>query len=408
MSRTSVPLAGEAEDVVAPPTEASSRGWLGLRRRRAPLSLSDAVRQRLVATAYSQPGMLVAGLICAAGIAALEWDKTNDKHWLIWLFASVLLFVWRWLDTRAFLHAKPEPGRWARRFAFGAWVNGAWWGSAAVMVLTRSDDTVAQFMFMAVHMGYIGAATVRNGSLPSAGIGQILLAEAPLFVACLASDETYIRLFSLFVLLHLVACLLLVRFMIQIRTDLMLTDERNARLLARLKRANSLLEEQAMTDDLTGLANRRAFDAALAAEVRRAVRARQPLSLLLLDIDRFKLLNDKVGHQAGDRCLAAVATALGDTVRDVTDTVARYGGEEFAVILPFTDGGSARTVAEKLRATVERLRWEYVRGRNMPLTVSIGGATVLPERGFEPAQLIAMADKALYAAKAAGRNRVSW
>jgi diguanylate cyclase (GGDEF)-like protein len=405
MIQTGAPLQGAADDTNAS-DEAQGRGWFGLRRRS--VSLSDAIRQRLVETAYSQPGMLIAGVICTAGVAVAEWDRTADNRWLVWLFASLLLFAWRWLDTRAFRRARPDPARWGRRFALGAWINGAWWGSAAVAVLTQSDDAVAQFMFIAVEVGYIGAATVRNGSSPPAAVGQILLAEVPLFVACLLSEEPYIRLFSLFVLLHVVACLLLVRFMSQTRIELVLTDERNGRLLERLQQANGLLEAQAMTDQLTGLANRRSFDAALAAEVQRAVRASQPLSLLLLDIDRFKLVNDKVGHQAGDGCLAAVATALGDTVRDATDTVARYGGEEFAVILPFTDAGHARTVAEKLRTTVEELRWEYTRGRSMPLTVSIGGATVLPERGFEPAELITMADRALYAAKEAGRNRVSW
>ncbi|MBV8406655.1 MAG: GGDEF domain-containing protein [Alphaproteobacteria bacterium] len=366
------------------------------------------MRQRLVETVYSQPGMLLAGAICTAGVAGAEWYKTGDKFWLAWLFAALLLFVGRWLDTRAFERANPDPTRWARRFAVGAWVNGAWWGSAAVAVLTRGDDPVAQFMFIAVAVGYIGAATVRSGSLPAAAGGQILLAEVPLFIACLLAQEPYIRLFSLFALLHVLSCLLLVRFMSQTRIALVLADERNGRLLERLRHANALLEAQAMTDELTGLANRRAFDATLAAEVQRAVRACQPLSLLLLDLDRFKLLNDKVGHQAGDECLTAVGAALSETVRDTTDTVARYGGEEFAVILPFTDAPGAQVVAERLRASVAALRWEFVRGRSLTLTVSVGGATVVPERGFEPAHLIAMADKALYAAKEHGRNRVSW
>jgi diguanylate cyclase (GGDEF)-like protein len=404
MNRPAVPL-GAADDT-ATTGEAGSRGWFGFRRRS--LSFSAAVRQRVVETVYSQPGMLIAGAICTAGIAAAQWYKTGDRFWLVFFVGALLLFTGRWLDTRAFEAASPEPTRWARRFAVGSWANGLWWGSAAVAALTQGSDPVAQYMFIAVEVGYIGAATVRSGSLLPAAAGQILLAEVPLLVACLLSQEPYIRLFSLFALLHILSCLLLVRFMSQTRIALVLADERNGRLLERLRQANALLEAKAMTDELTGLANRRAFDAALAAEVQRAVRAGQPLSLLLLDLDRFKLLNDQIGHQAGDECLAAVGTALSETVRDVTDTVARYGGEEFAVILPFTDAAGARTVAETLRATVAELRWEYARGRALPLTVSIGGATVLPERNFTPAQLITMADKALYAAKEAGRNRVAW
>jgi diguanylate cyclase (GGDEF)-like protein len=267
-------------------------------------------------------------------------------------------------------------------------------------------------MLIAVQVGYLGAATVRNASLPRAAIGQVLLAEVPLFVACLASDEPYMRLFSLFVVQHVVANVLLVRYISQTRTELLLMDERNARLLDRLRQANDQLEEQALTDGLTGLANRRAFDSALLAEMRRARRARQPLSLLLIDIDRFKTLNDRLGHQAGDRCLAAVATVLAETVRDITDTVARYGGEEFAVILPFTDTAGAAAVAEKLRASVEALAWEAIHGQPAALTVSIGGATLRPdadaEREVDPSRLIAAADAALYRAKSEGRNCTRW
>src|SRR5262245_21932140 len=121
MNQPAARLRGAADDTETT-SEARDRGWFGPRRRS--LSLSGAVRQHLVSIAYSQPGMLIAGGICAAGVAAVEWDRTGDSRWLIWLGAAVLLFTGRWFDTRSFRRAKPDPARWARRFTVGTWLNG--------------------------------------------------------------------------------------------------------------------------------------------------------------------------------------------------------------------------------------------------------------------------------------------
>ena len=159
------------------------------------------------------------------------------------------------------------------------------------------------------------------------------------------------------------------------------------------------LHAMAATDGLTGLANRRTFDAALQREISRGARTGSPVSLAMVDIDRFKPLNDTHGHQAGDDVLREVAQALKQRCRDM-DVPARYGGEEFAVILPDTDATSAFEVAERLRQVVETAN------TSLPVTVSIGVATSSAgSRGAE--DLIAAADTALYASKRAGRNRVS-
>jgi diguanylate cyclase (GGDEF)-like protein/PAS domain S-box-containing protein len=176
-----------------------------------------------------------------------------------------------------------------------------------------------------------------------------------------------------------------------------------------------ILEEQlstlSLTDGLTGLSNRRAFDEALAREWNRTLREGSQISLLLLDIDHFKEFNDRYGHQVGDDCLRAVAASLKGAVRP-TDVIARYGGEEIAVILPGTDTAGAVELAEKMRSGIEALCLTH-EGRpegGGHVTASIGAATALARHGgtiLLPESLLLAADTAMYKAKAGGRNRVA-
>ena len=158
------------------------------------------------------------------------------------------------------------------------------------------------------------------------------------------------------------------------------------------------LRQSAATDGLTGIANRRAFDITLDRYLARAVSTFEPVSLVLLDIDHFKPLNDEHGHQTGDDILRQVAALLGETARTI-DVPARYGGEEFAVVLPECDAVEAAMVAERLRRAIEQA--DLI----VKITVSAGVAT-FPEHGATPEALIRAADDALYSAKDAGRNRV--
>jgi diguanylate cyclase (GGDEF)-like protein/PAS domain S-box-containing protein len=172
-----------------------------------------------------------------------------------------------------------------------------------------------------------------------------------------------------------------------------------------LRAANATLQSLAATDGLTGLANRRSFDIAIERESRRAARAGEPLSLLLIDIDQFKKYNDRYGHQAGDECLRVVAHAILQTFRRPGDLAARYGGEEFAVILPHTDEAGAAAVAETLRDAIERLALTHQENGGGVVTISVGVASREHLREPGGSELLAMADKALYAAKERGRNR---
>jgi len=162
---------------------------------------------------------------------------------------------------------------------------------------------------------------------------------------------------------------------------------------------------RAVLAGLTGLANLRQFQLVLDRELDRVARTGEPLSLLLLDVDHFKTINDGHGHPAGDRVLKTLASLLESGVRPM-DTVSRIGGEEFAVILPSSQPQQACRVAGRLRAAVEDAQVFLEDGTPLPITLSCGVAAVAPWAGVTPASLIAAADRALYAAKQAGRNCV--
>jgi diguanylate cyclase (GGDEF)-like protein len=155
------------------------------------------------------------------------------------------------------------------------------------------------------------------------------------------------------------------------------------------------------------VANRRSFEASLAKEWRRAMRAGDPLSLLLIDVDNFKAFNDLYGHQAGDECLRFVTRTIGGAIRRAHDLVARYGGEEFVVMLPATTREGAERTAEAIRATIARRTMPHAATTSGAVAVSVGVATVRPAADSDPAELIEAADGALYAAKRQGRNRVA-
>ncbi|SFC22196.1 diguanylate cyclase [Devosia psychrophila] len=174
-----------------------------------------------------------------------------------------------------------------------------------------------------------------------------------------------------------------------------------------LHSASDQLKHLARTDGLTGLLNRRAFDIAMDAEIARGARAGTPMSLLLIDVDRFKAYNDAYGHPSGDECLKLVASHLQKSLKRSADLAVRYGGEEFAAILPGTDEDGAYLVAETFRKSLADARVSHKGAERGILTASVGVATYMPDNLHRSAaELIQTADEALYSAKAAGRDRV--
>jgi diguanylate cyclase (GGDEF)-like protein len=188
------------------------------------------------------------------------------------------------------------------------------------------------------------------------------------------------------------------------RTDVFEARIRNQ---IRLKTKNDLLEHYANQDSLTDIANRRSFDLALSAEWRRAIRDKQRLSMVMVDVDCFKQFNDLYGHREGDHCLRRVAKAMAQALTRPADLLARYGGEEFAAILPGIDLEGARWIGERLRDSVLALRIPQQRSDGIrQVTISVGCASVRPSAKLTCYSLLQTADERLYLAKHSGRNCV--
>lgn len=173
-----------------------------------------------------------------------------------------------------------------------------------------------------------------------------------------------------------------------------------------LRIANEHLDELASLDGLTGLANRRGFDRQLETEWRRAAERNDPIALMMIDIDHFKLYNDRYGHVSGDTCLRSVGETLSLVTLETAVLVARYGGEEFALLLPGLDRERAASLAEEARRSIEELFITHAEAPCGHVTVSVGVEAVVPVQGQGAADLVEAADGALYAAKRRGRNRV--
>lgn len=175
--------------------------------------------------------------------------------------------------------------------------------------------------------------------------------------------------------------------------------------LEKLNQANILLEQQARIDGLTQVYNRRSLDEILDYELLRARREKQYLGLLLLDLDHFKAINDRYGHQAGDQALIQVAALIRDILSRATDEIGRYGGEEFCIVLPYTDPQGVAVMAEKIRSQVESLEIQWD-GQPVKVRTSIGTVTTVPGQDCDREVFYRRADQALYTAKSEGRNRV--
>ena len=284
-------------------------------------------------------------------------------------------------------------------------------GVDAVMILVNASEMNEQPFAIYEGVRDVDVETLLNGDGPigvgfrSTGTGALLLGAAP------ASQEALLGMRDFCVApLQLAARLHGVLAVARRDSDLTEGDadlvrgtaEQLALALERY-RFLAMVQRQASMDDLTGLYNHRFLVDYLGQQVALAERLNTSLAILMLDIDHFKVLNDTLGHQAGDAALAAFAKTLVNSVRR-SDLAARYGGEEFAVVMANTSAGEARLVAEKIRLALAESTFEIEPGSPLTLTVSLGGAA-FPEDTDSARELLTLADEALYRAKRTGRDR---
>jgi diguanylate cyclase (GGDEF)-like protein len=304
-------------------------------------------------------------------------------------------------------HQSDTAQKWLKRFTLVSVLSGVAWGaSLAILYSGGSPDT--QVVILAIGCGILQSSAARAYMAPRSTLLVIFVMIASINLVAVREGNW----------IMVPICLAYVGFLASYMIRLIAMDERRlaaetktrtlvaalAESNEKLTYANEQLRRHAETDALTGLGNRRGFDEQLSHRLGRYRNDREPLALLLIDIDHFKLFNDTRGHQAGDAALQVVAEVIAACMRDVDGTAARYGGEEFAVVLQGNHALQPAVFAEDLRKRVASLFLPTADGGSADLTVSIGLATAGPED--DERSLIALADRRLYDAKACGRNRV--
>ncbi|QEQ97875.1 diguanylate cyclase [Neptunomonas concharum] len=404
------------------------------------------LKTRLIETVFHNTCIAVAGNIFLGACAtAFYWPYLDAWYVLIWFIGLVgvclLRLLLRWMyGARETVYKQFSERQWIVFFSVLCVAGGAFWGAAlnyVIRMLPLSESmvilsigfalaTVAIGMMAAVWWVYVAYLTALLfpliflfvsqsgqfellGLLSTAFYGFNLISSRKMYqvlrqsiIHQLSNDRLYMALQN-----EKDRVMSLNR---QLEMDVRAGKRTAQELLAQKHEAEQLAERLhtlSAIDGLTGIANRRTFDEVLEREWSRAKRQHAPLSLLLVDIDHFKLLNDHYGHQYGDQCLKSVVDVMRSHLKRPSDFIARYGGEEFVVILPMTTAGAAQSLAEEIREAVANARMEHQVSPVLPfVTISIGLSCMCDNEILTAKTLFEKADTALYAAKMGGRNRV--
>ncbi len=361
-----------------------------------PHAWADLERLRLV---YGNFPLMLASSATAGGVLGALLYREVSRTWLLgWLLVLVVVSAIRLRDGRAFQRAPSDRSVrvWLGRLRFGTAISGLVWGIGG-MVFLSSDDLAHQLFAVLVFSGVAAGAMTSYGVMwrcymsflvPFQGLVELVLLfeRTPLHYPLALVNALFagVLAYSAFKLDHTVG------------GALEITVEN-----AQLTRA---LQYQATHDPLVDLLNHREFNARLSAMTDAAVSAHEPCALIFIDLDRFKEVNDRGGHAAGDEALRRVSLILKEHVR-ATDTAARLGGDEFAILLPGCPRERAEQVAQSMLAAIQDFVLHWERGLYLRVGASIGVAYALAGEA-DAASLLRVADAACYAAKNAGRGRV--
>ena len=342
---------------------------------------------------YRNRAFLITAIIglVSAGVLVLQINVIAAGIWYLWLLSASAAH-WRiggtsWLD-----HGLRSNHTNINRHIATACLAGLGWGALAISLpwLGRNGQNIVLIIMV------IAITT----ALPR------LVVLLPFFLAFAAGVLVPLVLMLPFLDAELRRLVLPMLVLLAVTLWFSATETRRVLVDILLKQIS--FENASWEDRLTGLGNRRRFDERLDQSWNQAIRLQVPLSLILLDIDHFKRYNDFYGHQAGDKCLQQVATALNSCVKRAGDLITRYGGEEFAIVLFHTPMNDGKTVGESLRKSVEDMELKHEASSFGMVTISLGGATIVPSLDARIEDLVKSADDALYRAKEKGRNQVEW
>jgi diguanylate cyclase (GGDEF)-like protein/hemerythrin-like metal-binding protein len=376
------------------------------------MKLEERIGEALLRQLIANSAIPLIGSAVGSLLVAISLMGSIESHivigWLLLVYATLGIRIWLTRRCQGRLASTGYDAGDAFRYAMTTGLSGIAWGIGGVLI--KGATPLAMIVIITAIQAMVMGGVLTLGTLVPAFTGFALPAILPMvFVLAFngGGANIVLALYSFIFLVLMVG--IAIRFNRSLRYTWQLTFEKED-LVTSLTEAHDNLALLATTDGLTGIANRRHFDTVLEVEFARLYRSKAPLSLILLDIDHFKLFNDAYGHVAGDQCLKNVAGAFQQCIYRAPDLAARYGGEEFAAILPETDYQGAITLAEKIRAAVAGMAIPHRDSSTESyVTVSLGVVTLDCTKIMSPLDSVAIADRQLYRAKSEGRNRfASW
>ena len=339
---------------------------------------------------------ILGSYLAATMLCWLCWDRFDHDVMLVWMLlltASSLLRVKMFMDWFRCPNSERTPARWERRYWVTLVLSAGIWGAGALAVMP-ADDRLSQVLVMLFTVGMSVSAVSCYSAYRYMTLGSMALVLLPCTVWMLFQPSPMQVGVAL-------AVLVFASFVVGATRKLSDALEKAFRLTRQMERAHHISTRAAQTDELTGLMNRRAFYEQAQLLYAQCLREQQPLCALMMDMDHFKAINDTYGHQAGDQVLRQIGAVISASFRQ-TDIYGRLGGEEFAVLLPNTSLETARSIAEELIQTIHDLPADPVQG----VSASLGVASTCTQP-LDLNALMNSADKALYQAKASGRNQVA-